>query len=139
MPAIYNRHGLQFQYPENWSLEDDSSEEVASVSIFSPDGSYWSVSAHDESADPDALAESVVRTFESEYQGIDTYPIEEKIADCDLAGFDLDFIYLDLITTALIRTVHHGDRWLVIVCQAEDRALTKLRPVFEAITTSLLR
>lgn len=139
MPAIYNRHGLHFLYPEDWSVEDNSDEAQASVTVYSPDGWYWSVNAFAAEADRDVLVEEAVRAYQSEYQGVDTYPIKERIADRELTGFDLDFIYLDLITRALIRAVRHDGQTLVIVCQAEDRQLGRLEPVFRAMTTSLLQ
>ncbi|MBX7166662.1 MAG: hypothetical protein K1X74_09985 [Pirellulales bacterium] len=139
MPAIFDRHGLHFLYPEDWTVEDNSDEAQASVTVYSPDGWYWSVNAFGKDADRDVLVEEAVRAFQSEYQGVDTYPVHEQIAERDLTGFDLDFIYLDLITRALIRAVRHGDQTLVIVCQAEDRQLARLEPVFRAMTTSLLQ
>ena len=50
------------------------------------------------------------------------------MAGHDLIGYDLAFYYLDLINTALIRSLQVGQTSYMIFCQAEDRDFEKLRP-----------
>jgi hypothetical protein len=55
-----------------------------------------------------------------------------------MGGYDIDFIHLDLISSALVRTWTTAKGTFVVHCQAEDRDYAKLAEVFRAITHSLI-
>ncbi len=139
MPAVYDNLGVRFLYPDNWTLDDQ--EAIAgnrSVSVYSPGGSFWSITLHPASSDPRELAATAVATLKGEYEGTEAEPVSEQFGERTLAGYDLAFFYLDLTNTALIRAFRMGDASCLILCQAEDREFEQLEPVFRAITTSLL-
>jgi hypothetical protein len=139
MPARFDKLGISFQYPENWTLDDsDALLGRKSVTVYSPGGAFWSVAIHSCSADPATLAAVVVETMKKEYPGLEIDEAEETVAGCDLVGYDLAFYYLDLINTAVIRGVRIGTGTYTIYCQGEDREFDKLQMVFRAMTTSLL-
>ena len=62
----------------------------------------------------------------------------KKVADRELAGFDLFFYYLDLTNTAQVRCSRDQQASYTVFCQAEDREFEQVRLVFDAMTTSLL-
>jgi hypothetical protein len=76
--------------------------------------------------------------MKKEYPGLEVDEAFETVAGHDLIGYDLAFYYLDLINTALIRSLRVGSSTYTVFCQAEDRDFAKLRMVFQAMTTSLL-
>jgi len=42
----FNRFGLAFDYPDNWSVDtDDSADRYATVTVYAPGGGFWSVVA----------------------------------------------------------------------------------------------
>jgi hypothetical protein len=139
MPARFDKLGISFQYPENWTLDDsDAILGRRSVTVISPGGGFWSVAIQSGSADPAKLAVAVVETMKKEYSGVEVDETDETIAGHDLIGFDLAFYYLDLINTAWVRTLRAGESTYTIYCQAEDRDFDQLQMVFRAMTTSLL-
>jgi hypothetical protein len=139
MPARFDKLGISFQYPENWTLDDtDAVLGRRSVTVYSPGGAFWTVAIHSGSADPAKLAAAIVETMKKEYSGVEVDQAEETVAGHELIGYDLAFYYLDLISTATVRSLRVGPSTYTIFCQAEDRDFDKLQLVFRAMTTSLL-
>jgi hypothetical protein len=140
MPATFEKLGISFQYPENWTLdEQDALAGRKSVTVYSPGGAFWSVAVHPKGADPAALARDACDAMRQEYEGLEAEEAQETIAGHDLLGYDLRFFYLDLTNTAGIRSLRAGRTAYTIFYQAEDREFERVRRVFEAMTTSLLR
>jgi hypothetical protein len=139
MPAVFNKLGISFQYPENWVLdEEDAVAGRQSVTLYSPGGGFWSISVHPPSADPQSLAGAAVDAMKQEYGEVEAEAFDETIAGWQLVGFDLKFYYLDLISTATVRCARTSRSTYVIFSQAEDRDFDDLAMVFRAITTSFL-
>jgi hypothetical protein len=140
MAAVYDKMGIRFQYPENWALdENDALEGDDSVTVYSPGGAFWSVTVHPRYRDPAELARAALEAMQQEYEGLESEPVEEAVLGYDLAGYDLNFFYLDLTSTSLIRGVRAGRATLLIFCQADDREFEKVGQVFQAMTVSLLK
>jgi hypothetical protein len=139
MPATFNGLGIQFQYPDNWKLDDsDAMLGRKSVTVFSPGGAFWTVAAHSGTADPAKMAGAIVKTMLKVYEGLETEEVCETIAGHDLMGFDLSFFCLDLTNTAQIRGVHLANTTYTIFCQADDAEFKKVKMVFLAMSTSLI-
>jgi hypothetical protein len=139
MPALYDKLGIRFQYPENWTLEtDDTSSSKPTVTVYSPQGAFWTVMLHPLDSDPAELAKAAMETLQGEYDEIDIEEASEEAAGVELVGYDLNFYCLDLTNTASIRAGQNSLNTYLIVSQAEDRDLAKVSPVFQAMTISLL-
>jgi len=139
MPALFNKFGIHFQYPENWTLETDSSAPGRqTVSVYSPGGGFWTVALSPHDSDPAKLAETALETIAHEYDELDSEQASESIGDVDLVGYDLNFYCLDLTNTAWIRAGRTSRATYLVICQAEDREFDQISPVFRAMTTSLL-
>ena len=139
MPIRFERMGIAFQYPENWTLDEaDAPEGGSSVTISSPGGGFWSVAVHPRSAEPTQLARAAVDAMKQEYREIEVATALQEVADRELAGFDLFFYYLDLTNTAQVRCFRDQRASYTVFCQAEDREFEQVRLVFDAMTTSLL-
>jgi len=139
MPMHFDRFGLAFDHPENWTVDTDDSEgRFAAVTVYSPDGAFWSVSGHAPGGDPAELAAAVVAQMRAEYRELDSEPAEDAVLGRPLAGFDLNFYCLDLTNTAQVRTLSTPTAIYLFLCQADDREWDRVSPVFAAITTSFL-
>jgi hypothetical protein len=135
----FNHYGLTFDYPENWSVDtDDAAGSRAAVTVYSPEGAFWSVSAHAVGSEPALLSAAVVQQMKQEYQDLDSEPARDSVAGHSLPGFDLNFYCLDLTNTAAVRTLATPDAIYLFFCQAEDRDWDRISPVFEAMTASFL-
>ena len=139
MPIRFDKLGISFQYPDNWTLDDsDAVLGRKSVTVYSPGGAFWTVAIHAGAADPAKLAAAVVETMSKEYGGLEVDEMRETVAGRELIGYDLAFYYLDLTNTAVIRSVRAAQSTYTIYYQAEDREFERLQMVFRAMMTSLL-
>ncbi|MGD9645854.1 MAG: hypothetical protein AB7U73_09085 [Pirellulales bacterium] len=139
MPQVYQHFGIRFQYPDNWTLDEE--EAVAgnqSVAVYSPQGGFWSVAVHPPRTPRQPLADAALAAMREEYDNLDAEEVTEIVAGHKLTGYDINFYCLDLTSTALVRTIDLPEAVVLIFCQAEDREYAKIGPVFEAITRSLL-
>ena len=135
----FNRFGLAFDYPDNWSIDtDDSQDRYAAVTVYSPEGGFWSVSGHAAGGDPAELTGAVLGQMRKDYQDLDCEPAAEEVAGHSLSGLDMNFYCLDLTNTAQVRTLETPDAIYLILCQAEDREWERISPVFAAMTTSFV-
>ena len=140
MPTKYRQPGLRFEYPENWTLEEDRpGAGRASVTVYSPGGAFWTVALHPRETSPLKLAESVVQAMREEYTDLDVEEVREVTAGHELIGYDLAFFCLDLTNTAKIRTLRTRYGTYAFFYQGEDREFEAVEKVFQAMTTSLLR
>lgn len=135
----FNRFGLTFDYPDNWLVDtDDSQDRYATATVYSPEGGFWSVSGHAPGGDPTQLAAAVLAEMRKDYQDLDCEPAADEVAGYPLTGLDMNFYCLDLTNTAQVRTLETPDAIYLIICQAEDREWDRIAPVFAAITTSFV-
>ncbi|MCE9546330.1 MAG: hypothetical protein K8T25_12520 [Planctomycetia bacterium] len=140
MPATYAKLGIRFDYPDNWTIDEDEARATRNaVTVYAPGGAFWSVLVLPSEVDPAAEAATAVETMRADYDEIDVEPIEEQVEGWDLAGFDLNFYCLDLTNTAQIRAFNSPFGTYMILVQAEDREFQQLELVFRAITVSMLR
>jgi hypothetical protein len=139
MPRAYDQHGIRFLYPDNWEVTDEQSlEPPYSVGLQTPQGGMWVLQVH-EQGDPLALASEALQTMRTEYAELEADSITERIEEHDVIGFEMRFYYLDFVVMARVLSLRHGDRTLVLLCQAEDRDYDTLAPIFHAMLVSVLR
>jgi hypothetical protein len=84
-------------------------------------------------------AQEAVTGLREAYEDVESEEVLEKIGPADAVGYNLDFIYLDFIVRAEVRSFDLGPRTVVVLCQAESREFEQLAKVFRAITLSMLR
>ena len=69
MPAVYDKMGIRFQYPENWTLDEDAAlHGEQTVSVHSPSGGFWSITLSAESIEPSDLADTALAALKVEYR-----------------------------------------------------------------------
>ena len=141
MPVTYAKPGIQFEYPDNWTLDEEEARDSRNAAtVYAPTGAFWSVNLQPSGdADPTALVDSVLETLRQEYPDLDGEPVIETVEGRNLIGYEANFYCLDLTNTAQIRAVQSPFGIFVILAQAEDREYQRLSPVFQAMTISLLR
>jgi hypothetical protein len=139
MPAVYEKMGIRFLYPDNWILdEEEALHGNKSVSVHSPGGAFWSIVMHPAKTDPAELAATALRALKAEYVDSEAEPVTEQIGQQSVSGYDMNFFYLDFTSTATVRCFRTAAATCLVLCQAEDREFEELAPVFRAMTTSLL-
>jgi len=137
MPAVFDKFGIRFQYPENWALERGEIEGGWSVSVESRDTAFFTLSYHREERDIAALADSALAALRDEYPALEADPALETLAGVPAVGHDVRFISLDLTNTAWIRSLACEDGCVLILCEINDLEWEKNGPVLKAICASL--
>ena len=136
----FDKLGLRFDYPDNWTVDiSDAQGGQAAITVYSPEGGFWSISAHAPGEPASRLSEAVVAEMREEYRELDMERASDSVSGHSLPGYDLNFYCLDLTNTAAVRTLETADATYLLLCQAEDREWERIARVFSAITESFVR
>ena len=143
----YSNHGYSFFYPENWQLdESEMNDGEGSVSLTAPGGEFWVLMVRPAGFNPALLAEDALEAMVKEYRDIEYDVISRNIAGYTLTGYEMNFFFLDLTSTAMVLTFADENRTFAVFWQCGDQLVVASNPepfdyedVFEAITTSLLQ
>lgn len=137
MNRVFEGHGIRFEYPDDWILHEQSSPEELTLTVHSPDTSFWSLTLLFDRPDPQHVIDSVLETFREEYTEIDVYPSDARLNDQPTNACELDFVCHDLIGSAFLRAVAASDFTLLVLYQGADLELDDLQPLLEKVTRSL--
>lgn len=142
--AVYNSEGIQFSYPSNWTLQEDVlDDDTDIIMVTCPDESFWMLAVYPGDVEPDQAAKNVLAMMTGEYEDIENIPVRRFIGERILHGYEMNFFYLDLTSTALVLGFSEGDQTYIVYWQTCDRLAVSpdklaCADVFEAMTTSLL-
>lgn len=139
MPAVFDKLGVRFAYPENWILDEQDMAGGRAVTVASPGTAFWWLAVHRADEDFSQVAKAVLDGLRQEYDNIDVEAIGEMIAGRRVVGYDVNFYCLDLTNTAQIRGFQTQQATYMMLWQAEDREFDRVHPVFRAMTTSLIQ
>lgn len=133
----YTGHGLVFHYPTDWTLSEDASDGVATVSLQTPGAAFWSLTVFaDRPAAEDVLG-AVLAAYRDDYPELDIYGVSTTICQLPAEACDLDFVCFDLVSSAALRSFETLTRTFLIVYQGQDREIEQFRADFERIISSL--
>ena len=119
----FERDGIKLQFPDNWKVEVEDSQEGWTVEGQSP-GTAFLVASYDPGMDdPTAMADAVLEGLREEYSQLDADNALETIAGQPSVGFDINFIHLDLTNSCWVRTLEAGVGSLLLMGQCTDDEL----------------
>lgn len=140
----YNDLGVRFIYPTNWTVQTETWDKgTYGISVDSPEGSFWSIAIFPLEVDLDEAAKSILSGLHAEYDEIEESEVERVVADCLLDGYEVNFFYLDLSSTAQALKFEDGERGYVVFWQTCDRlnisgeSLSRV-DVFDVMTHTLV-
>lgn len=135
----YAGHGVRFYYPRNWELSEETGDDQTTITVQSPGTSYWMVSLFEDRPEPERIIRSVLDAYESLYEELDVYQPDIQIMGFPAVSRELDFVCLDLVTSAAMIAFQAVDQSVLVMFQGEDRELEATRPLMDAITQTLIR
>jgi hypothetical protein len=139
MLANFERIGVRFHYPDNWELDGHALlAGDREVTVYSPGGAYWTLSIYPREAKPKEILSDIVDAMKAEYENLDFEPLDDPQNGYENHGYEFNFYYLDLTSTAVARVFTGVWANYVIFYQAEDREFAELTDVFAAMTLSFL-
>lgn len=132
----FERDGIAFDYPENWTVSPEEYDSGWGVAVFSPATAFLSVTLDESGVGSADVADAALEAMREEYTQLDAEPVNGTIAGLPAAGYDVEFITIDLGNTCRIRGVTLGRGSLLVHWQACDREPENIR-VLEAIVQSM--
>ncbi|MCS7015565.1 MAG: hypothetical protein RMJ19_14285 [Gemmatales bacterium] len=137
MPRTFEGHGIRFQYPDNWELEEMEMDPGWMVSVQSPDTAFMLLSMHPPELTVDEVLETTLAALREDYYDLEHKPIRQRICQRPAKGYNVHFVSLDFTNTCWIRSFRTRRATVLIMCQSNDLELEQSEPVLRAILTSL--
>ena len=138
MINTFERDGVRFEYPGNWTAEPAESEAGGwAVSVHSPETAFILVALRPEADDPAQLADRTLEALRAEYQELDAEDVVEAIGGLAAVGHDIDFLTLDTPITCQTRCVGTPAGPLLVMWQTSEYDRERNEPVLRAIRASL--
>lgn len=137
MQEIYSGHGVRFRYPDTWEVGEQHQDDQITITTSSPGTSFWSITIIPESPDPDELIEAALDAFREEYPEMDVYAAKAKLCDRPAAAKNVEFVCLELLNTAWLRSIRTPQFTILLLYQGTDAELEETESVLEQMTRSL--
>lgn len=139
MIQTFERDGVRFQYPANWTVETGDGETDGEwvVSVQSPETAFLLVSLRPEADTPADLADLTLESLKAEYKELDATNAVETLAGQAAIGHDIDFLTLDTAVTCWTRCVDTLAGPLLLMCQTSEHDRARNEPVLRAVFASL--
>ncbi|HEU5116000.1 MAG TPA: hypothetical protein VFT74_04920 [Isosphaeraceae bacterium] len=117
----YDDHGIRFEYPLGWELDESSDEGRTTLALQSSGGTAFAlVTLDDTCPEPSDLADEALQAMKDEYPGLDAAPALESIDGHHAVGHDLEFLALDVANSSTIRCFRTPRRTIFVFAQWSD-------------------
>lgn len=133
----FSGHGVRFEYPGCWEVEEQTVDDGVTLSIATGDTSFWSLTLLRDRPQVSNVLDTALQAFEDEYDQVEATPVSADIHGRTASGFDLEFVALELINSAAVRAFRTGRFTAFVLYQGFDREFEDLRAHLEAITASV--
>lgn len=137
MPAQFVDGGIRFQYPENWRLEREDTDEGWTVSVQSPGTAFMMICLREDMPTMDQILESTLETLKEDYPDLEYDDCVDSMAGQPAIGHEMRFISLDLTNTCWTRTFYSARGTVLVLCQTNDLELESNGLVLRAICKSM--
>jgi hypothetical protein len=137
MPLSYNQDGMHFLYPENWRVERQKTEEGCTVALQSPGAAFMLLSRYENKPSVQEVLETTLSALRQDYSDLEAQPSQERIADHQAVGFDIDFFSLDTVNSCSIRCFRTREATFLILSQSSGLDDDSMAAVMRAIRVSL--
>lgn len=137
LQACYQRHGVRFRFPSDWTLTEQSTDDETTISLQSDGTSFWTLMLLKSRPDPEEVVETVVSAFEQDYEDVDVSPSIGNLVGFPALVRELDFVCYDLVNSATVRAFQTSEQTVMVLHQGTDHELKTTRNQLLAITESL--
>lgn len=138
MTEVFSRHGVQFEYPDDWELDEQQSDFEIQVTVQSPETSFWSLSLILDRPEPLTVANTAIAALRELYDEIDVYPSDGPLCERETVARDMEFVCLELVNSAYVRAFQTDSFTALVFYQGTDSELEETRELMEDISRSLV-
>ncbi|MBL6704942.1 MAG: hypothetical protein ISQ06_02440 [Planctomycetaceae bacterium] len=136
--AVYEEHGIRFEYPDNWELSHEHHGEDFTVTIESDGTAFWMLSVLQGRPVAEEVIEAALESFRMEYEPVDVYESEESICMLPTVARDVDFYELEMVNHARLLACETDSTTVFVLLQMSDTERAEAEPLLRAITESLM-
>jgi hypothetical protein len=102
--AFYEDHGIRFDHPADWEVDESDDGVQTTISVQSPDGLTFALITIDTARPTVAEMLGVALTaMQEEYVELEIVPASELLGGHRAEGYDLEFVSLDLLGGCVLR------------------------------------
>lgn len=135
MLKVYTKSGIAFQYPGNWTLDEEDDGESWAVTVNSPGTAFFVVSLRPDNQTPAQVVDVTLDILKAEYKELDAEPVTETISGYPAVGYDIDFLTLDTSIAAWSRCMSLAEGNLLVIGQVSEFD----RRMYEAVLKAMLQ
>lgn len=136
MLKVFTRAGIAFQYPGNWTLDEEDDGESWAVTVTSPGTAFFIVSLRPDNQTPVQVVDEALHALKAEYKELDAEPVTESIGGYPAGGYDIDFITVDTTIAAWSRCVSLAEGNLLVIGQVSELDRRMYEEVLKAMLGS---
>lgn len=135
----YVENGIRFLYPDDWQLDHGESDDSLTITVSSPETSFWCLSLFRETPSAADVLTAAIAAFEEEYDEVDVHAGEDEqlLFGTESTNHIVEFVCLELVNTVALQAVELDEFTALVLYQGTDHELKNTRPILEGITASL--
>lgn len=134
----FENHGVRFDYPSGWEVEENDHGGVMTVAVQDPGGLAFVLITTDESCpDPADVADAALDAMREEYPDLDAAPAMETINEHCATGHNVEFFALDMTNGASIRCFRTPSRTVLAFGQWSDVGEADLPDLIRGVFRSI--
>ena len=133
---VYHANGIVFRCPPEWMINEERHGDEFTVSATSPDTAFWMITLLPD-REPRHVLEEAVSAFREEYDELDVSWSEGKLSRRPAQICEVEFVCLELISTARMYAFSTGQRTALVMSQVTDHEEQTYLPTFDHINQTL--
>ena len=110
MSQLFRNYGIQFRYPDDWTLHEEEGEEQVTLTVSRDPACFWSLTLLADRPDPAEVLDEAIDAYREEYPDLDVSDAKSTLARRQAVACDIEFFCHDLCNTARLRAIqtpHH--------------------------------
>ena len=136
-PSVFDNAVIRFQYPENWQVDRQDTDEGWTVTVQSPGTAFLLISCYTERPEVTEVVQTSLQAMQQDYPELESQTASEKIAGHQAKGVDINFLSLDTLSSCHLRSFRTRTLTFLLLTQSSafDNATTLA--VLDAVRLSL--
>ncbi|MDA0283186.1 MAG: hypothetical protein O3B13_08520 [Planctomycetota bacterium] len=136
--AVYEEHGVRFEYPEGWELGHEHHDGDFSVTVESDGTAFWMLSVLQGRPTAEEVVEAALESFKAEYDSVDVYESQDRICMLPTVAKEIDFYELEMVNRASLRACETDSTTMFVLLQMSDTERAEIGPLLKSISESLM-
>lgn len=117
---VFDRTGVRFHFPDDWTLDADDSITEWSATIESPGSAFFLFSMRSMEETPSDLVDEALEAMKEDYKDLEAEMLVTNLAGHPALGYDVDFTTVDAVTKSWIRCIDTEFGPLLILAQLAE-------------------